>query len=191
MIRIALASTNKAKMTAVETFCRRHFGEFELTPFAVESGVDETPNTDESAIKGCRNRVLGILSTNSDFDYIVSMEGMVRQVLPLGWFLCGWTMILDVKNKTEAFGCSGMVQIPKSITEQMSKSKKLSQIVLETYPLLKASELEEIGTNGVITSGVYCRSDEFVDSLKCAYGTLPLKRQSTYQENIHENNSIA
>ena len=84
-----------------------------------------------------------------------------------GMFLCGWTVIYNKIEDEYYYGCSAKVKIPDEIIKKFSKSERLSDIVAK---LLGRTEdkISKIGTNGVLTNGEYTRTDEFIDSVKCA-----------------------
>ncbi|MCW1941682.1 inosine/xanthosine triphosphatase [Bacillus anthracis] len=169
-MKVVLTSTNQAKMKAVSNaFASIFNNEFELLPISVESGVSETPINDEEALVGCRKRIKN--ANIDDFDYIVSMEGLIQE-FSYGTFVYGIVVIYDKVNDHEAIGCSAKVRIPDKLANAINSDKKLSDIVLDMYSADKTKELSLIGTNGVITNGLFTRVDEFDGALRSALGYL-------------------
>ena len=94
------------------------------------------------------------------------MEGILV-VNKYGSFLCGWTVIYNNKLDEYYYGCSSKVKIPDEIISNLDKSKRLSDVVAK-YVGSTDEEVSLIGTNGILTHGVYTRTAEFVDSVLCA-----------------------
>ncbi|MEH6892684.1 inosine/xanthosine triphosphatase [Bacillus sp. JJ864] len=169
-MKVVLTSTNQAKMKAVSDVFSHVFDEnIEIIPISVDSGVSETPTNDGEAIIGCRKRIEN--ANVSDFDYIVSMEGLI-QSFNYGTFVYGIVVIYDKENGHEAIGCSAKVRLPDKLAQAINSEKKLSDLVLEMYSPDKTKELSLIGTNGVITNGIFNRVDEFDGALRSALGYL-------------------
>lgn len=165
-----LSSTNEAKRAAVEHILQKLYKDtFELQCIDVSSGVSETPHSDEEGIQGALSRISEAEAKIPGANAYIGLEGIVTRN-SYGVFLCGWAVIKDENGKMH-MGCSAKVQLPDSLTGDLSSFKKLSELTAEKYPE-QAHELPKIGTNGVITRGLYTRVDEFVDALSCAFGTM-------------------
>ncbi|OUB73469.1 inosine/xanthosine triphosphatase [Bacillus thuringiensis] len=169
-MKVLLTSTNQAKMKAVsDVFASVFNDDFEIIPISVDSGVSETPVNDEEALVGCRGRIKN--ASIEDVDYIVSMEGLIQK-FSYGTFVYGIVVIYDKANDHEAIGCSAKVRVPDKLAKAITPDKKLSDLVLNMYSADKTKELSLIGTNGVITNGIFNRVDEFNGALKSALGYL-------------------
>ncbi|HGE5782942.1 MULTISPECIES: inosine/xanthosine triphosphatase [Bacillus] len=169
-MKVVLTSTNQAKMKAVSyVFASIFNDDFEIIPISVDSGVSETPVNDEEALVGCRKRIEN--ASIDDFDYIVSMEGLIQN-FSYGTFVYGIVVIYDKANDHEAIGCSAKVRIPDRLAKAITPDTKLSDLVLNMYSADKTKELSLIGTNGVITNGMFNRVDEFDGALRSALGYL-------------------
>lgn len=170
--KFVLSSTNHAKRAAVEKVLMQLYGDaFTLECIDVESGVSETPHTDDEGIKGAIGRIDSAMRQRPGEDGYIGLEGIVT-TNSYGTFLCGWAVV-RMQNESLYMGCSAKVQLPSVITNDLSSFKKLSELTAELYPG-RAKELPRIGTNGVLTNGLYTRVDEFADALKCAFGTLAI-----------------
>ena len=160
----------------------------------VESGVNKTPNSDEEGIKGSQNRIknakieleklekLGELKFEiyktevknenkklTQSVVFIGMEGIIN-VNQFGTFLGGW-ICLEIAG-IEYFGSSTRCQLPPKIAQNAKNFKELSGTVKEIYQNIpNVDELvDRIGTNGLLTGGLYTRIDEFEDALKCSWG---------------------
>ena len=170
-MKIVLSSTNKAKKEAVnKTFSSFFSEEFELITVEVDSGVSETPTTDEAGIQGALNRISKAKLLIPDGDFYLGLEGIIT-TNKFATFICGWAVV-ETKAGKLGIGCSGKVKLPDFIARKVTDFKKLSELVKENYSSELLSKMDEIGSNGVITNEVYTRVDEFEDALKCAIGYL-------------------
>lgn len=165
-----LSSTNAAKRAATEQILQRLYDDaFELTCVDVDSSVSETPHSDDEGIQGALGRIANAENAVPGADAYIGLEGIVT-TNSYGTFLCGWAVVKEGDN-TLHMGCSAKVQLPPSLTDDLSSFKKLSELTAEKYPD-QAHTLPQVGTNGVITNGLYTRVDEFIDALSCAFGTM-------------------
>ena len=66
--------------------------------------------------------------------------------------------------------------------KKFDKSVRLSDVVSKFVGTVE-SEISNYGTNGILTHGTYTRTDEFIDSVKCAISTKFKKsNQSRYTD---------
>ncbi|GKW43804.1 MULTISPECIES: inosine/xanthosine triphosphatase [Pectobacterium] len=175
-VTIILGSNNEAKISSTRNICSSIFSNFTLNHHIASSGVSETPETDDEAIKGCHIRIGNIESTiNHHVDYIIALEGLTGRT-PFGSFVYGWAVIKDTEKNKYHYGCSGKVMLPEDVAEKFSKDTRLSDVVLNLYPHISKVDMDRIGTNGVLTNGLYTRVHEFETALKCAFGSLALEK---------------
>ncbi|MDR2064012.1 MAG: DUF84 family protein [Candidatus Nomurabacteria bacterium] len=168
MKKFVLSSENVAKRLAAMQALKKVFGDdFELVCVGVDSGVAKTPTTDDEGIRGALNRIENAKKLISDADGYLGLEGIITSNA-FGAFLCGWAVVKLKNGKTWA-GCSAKVQLPPELAKKLKTNLELSELVAETFPE-RAQDLPKIGTNGVLTKGLYTRQDEFVDALVCAFG---------------------
>ncbi|MBD1576794.1 DUF84 family protein [Vibrio sp. S11_S32] len=175
-LSIALCSNNEAKVSAARGICSELYANFSFIHHNVSSGVSETPETDEEAIQGCHVRIENMENNYEDkFDFIIALEGLIEKK-SFGSFVYGWAVIKNIKNNQYYYGCSGKVMLPKIISSRLSRDIKLSDIVLEAYPSITKSNMDKLGTNGVLTNGLYTRVHEFETALKCAFGSVSVDK---------------
>lgn len=163
---IIVCSKNAAKNDAVKEVMNNFFDSYKIKSLNTNSGVSETPVGDEEGITGCLNRIKDALEQDRSGYLYVAMEGILV-VNKYGSFLCGWTVIYNNKLDEYYYGCSSKVKIPDEIISNLDKSKRLSDVVAK-YVGSTDEEVSLIGTNGILTHGVYTRTAEFVDSVLCA-----------------------
>lgn len=163
---IVVCSKNKAKNDAVENVMNQYFKQFEIKSLETNSGVSETPVGDEEGLEGCFNRIKDAISQESHGDLYVAMEGILSETSH-GTFLCGWTVIYNKIEDEYYYGCSAKIKVPDEIIKNTTKSQRLSDVVAE-FVGSTGDEISKVGTNGVLTHGAYTRTNEFIDSIKCA-----------------------
>lgn len=169
-MKIILTSTNNAKIEATKKTAEKLFGEVEMVTLKVETGVSNTPLTDEEGIEGALNRIKEAKRIDGSADLYVGLEGILVQN-KYGFFICGWAVVESKDNK-RAYGCSGKVELPPFIASHIESFKELSDEVKKRYPSGLVEEMAMLGSNGIITNRSYTRVDEFEDALMCAFGYM-------------------
>ncbi|MCL4353033.1 inosine/xanthosine triphosphatase [Patescibacteria group bacterium] len=169
MKEILLTSKNPAKVNATENTIAGIFKDYNIETIEVASGVSKTPDSDEEGIKGCLQRIEKAKKAYPNKDIYVGLEGIIRKN-DYGTFLCGWCVVELPKEKRVGIGCSAQVKLPDFIADRVNTFEELSDLVETAYPSPLVSEINEIGTNGVITNRFYTRDHEFEDAIKCALG---------------------
>jgi len=173
---LMLTSVNEAKINSLKNVCSSIFKDFTITYKNAESGVSQTPDNDEEAIKGCHARINDIeASLSAPVDYIIALEGLIERKY-FGDFVYGWAMIKDVSTSLFYYGCSGKVMLPTGVVDKTGKESKLSEVIISLYPHISWSDMNRLGTNGVLTKGVYTRINEFETALRCAFGSMIMQK---------------
>lgn len=168
-IKLIVCSKNKAKNDAVKSVIERYLENFDIKSLETKSGVSETPVGDNEGIKGCLNRINDAINQDEKGDLYIAMEGILTKS-DYGTFLCGWTVIYNKNENEYYYGCSAKIKVPDEIIEKTSKNERLSEVVAKVVGS-SDEEVSKIGTNGILTHGTYTRTDEFIDSVKCAIST--------------------
>lgn len=168
-MKIVLSSTNKAKILAAKKVFAEVYENFDLETVEVNSGVSNTPMNDDEGIKGCLNRIEEAKKLVLNGDIYVGLEGILTSN-KFGVFLTGWAVVEIVKDPKVGMGCSAKVQIPDFIAKNVENFKELSEVVKSSYPSDLVNNMDELGSNGIITRKMYTRTDEFEHALKCALG---------------------
>ena len=170
MKSFVLSSTNEAKKQATIKLLEELYGKnFQLHCVDTTSGVPETPTTDDEGTRGALNRIASAQKAMPGYDGYLGLEGIITSN-DFGSFLCGWAVI-KLKDGRIGYGCSAKVKLPDTLVKDFDNFRKLSEVTATMYPD-HVDSLTELGTNGVITNGLYTRIDEFNDALRCAIGTL-------------------
>ena len=174
---IVVCSKNSAKNNAVNNVVKDFFDDYEIKSLNTNSGVSETPITNDEGIKGCINRINDAMSQVNNGDLYIAMEGILN-TNNYGTFLCGWTAIYNKELDEYYYGCSAQIKIPDEIVKNIDKDTRLSKKIAE-YTDSTDEIVSEIGTNGMLTNGCYTRTDEFTDSILCAISSKYKKLTKT------------
>lgn len=169
-MKIVLTTTNEAKKQALLKTLKKISIDADVVTLKVETGVSNTPTTDEEGIEGSLNRINNAKKIEKDADMYVGLEGIIN-TNPYGTFICGWAVI-ETKEGYKSMGCSSKVELPHKIAKNIKDFKELSEEIISNYPSDLIEKINILGSNGVITNGLYTRVDEFEDALMCAFGYL-------------------
>lgn len=170
---VVLASQNRAKVSAVTRYLDVHLPSARLICVNVVSGISPTPFSNEECLRGAHNRILVARQIQPDADLYIGAEGGVFRVGP-HLMLGGWVIIQDTCG-VEYIGSSCFVRLPESISEKVSPQRRLSDLIEPAlFGIGDDTDLDEIGTNGVVTGGVYTRVMEFEDALRVAFAQMRL-----------------
>lgn len=182
MKNIVVATTNVGKLDA----CFRAFDhhaeanpgfEYTILPVSVESGVSDTPLSDDQGTLGCEKRLAAAQQALPDQDLYVALEGVISQVSDR-WFVRGWTMINDPLSKRSAVASGAAVEVPALLTKRISSMDQFSDIVAQVYAVTtdEKAEVRNIGANGVFSNGEYTRRDSFYDGIRICLAYLTNER---------------
>lgn len=153
-MRVAVGSTNRAKVEGVRKAFSHYFKHFEVVPVAVESGVHVMP-FNEDVVKGAEARALKALE-KTGANYGVGLEGGVVSLFGKE-YVCGYVAVSNGMKTHGAFGY--LWEAPPRVLEQMRKGKELGFIIDELSGKKNTKEGE--GASGFFTKGVISREESF------------------------------
>lgn len=163
-MRIVICTLNEVKNNAVKNVIDKIWSGVDYISINSESGVFDQPLNDEEGIQGAINRAKYGLENVTDAEYSIGLEGTVDET-EYGMFLNGWAAIMH-KDGEIGLGCSGKVELPSYVAEKLKKGKELGPLIQEMMG--DDSIRNNVGTNGVLTKGLYSRTKEFQDAVSCA-----------------------
>jgi non-canonical (house-cleaning) NTP pyrophosphatase len=166
--KIVFSSTNAAKRYAATQILTVFFDDYDLICVEVDSGVSATPFSSVECMQGCINRVYQIKKLQPDADFWVGAEGGLEK-FGEKYFLGGWVLV-ENSHGVQNWAASSWVQIPDDVIQNMSPDKRLNEALdYSKYENILVQNRLMLGTNGILTKGVYTRIDEFSDALKIAF----------------------
>ena len=183
-VKVAIATENQGKIQgvkdALEDFGKVYSRHYELTPCKTDSGVSDTPLSDDEGIQGCINRLASVKESLPDMDLYIAVEGVLA-VAHNSWFVRGWTMIEDPTRRRTAIACGSSVQIPDEVAKHISPEEQFSETVKTAYQTRPQEEaiIRNLGANGLFSDGPYKRRDSFYDGTRICLAQLMNERNWT------------
>jgi len=151
---VAVGSDNPVKIKAVERAFSRAFGDVEVIPVRVDSGVPPQP-IDEEGLTGAINRAKRSIEEVPSADYGVGIEGCLVHLF--GRYFCtGFVAIVDRSGRL-GVGASGWFQCPKTFVPKMLDGEELGDLI-DAHVGRKDVKRSE-GAIGVFTRGLVTRVD--------------------------------
>jgi len=171
LMNIAIGTKNDAKNKAVEEIVRSVWNDVKFYSIEADSGISSQPLNDEEAIKGAINRAKQAMvkvskEHNIEVDYGIGLEGTVN-TNRYGMFLHGWVAILD-KEHHIGLGQSASTQLPRKVEYRINNGEEVGPVMQEMMNDDENIIRKTIGSNGVLTKGLYDRVKEFKDATSCA-----------------------
>jgi len=162
-MKVAIGSTNPVKVRACKKIMRKIYGNIEVIPVSVSSGVSHTPLSHEEMIEGAKNRAFYALKkTNADM--AVGMEGGISET-DGKFFLSGWTVVLS-KNGKIGIGGGSKTELPNFIVKEVRKGKELGNVMDELIG--EKDTKKKMGAVGILTKGLIDRQKSWEISLTYA-----------------------
>lgn len=169
-ITIAVGSKNQAKNLAVQTAFEKAFPHIQIITSGhdVNSGIAAQPTTDEESIQGAINRARNALEVNKNADYGVGLEGNTVTISGT-MYLHGWVAIAHKDDpETPGIGHSSGIELPEHLKDGIDAGGELGPILQAMLGDEDNEIRQTIGTNGVLSGGLYTREQEFIDATTVA-----------------------
>lgn len=168
MMKIAIGTTNKAKVSAIqEAF--QHFNAI-FTCEDVPSQVSPQPFSDQETLQGAMNRAVNARKQGKA-DIGIGLEGGVLEA-PQGIFLCNWGALTDGEITVVASGAK--ILLPEEFELPLINGVELGKIMNEFTK--KENIRENEGAVGIFTNGYVDRKEMFVHVTKLLLGQYEYKK---------------
>ncbi len=179
LMKIAVGSTNPAKIAAVRQMVAQIWPDCQLLPCAVPTGVSVMPLSDAECIAGARNRAAAA-QQQTQADLGIGLEGGV-QAEPVGLVLTAWAVIVDSHGQ-EGIGSSGRLPLPAFVAAQIRQGAELGPVM--DALLGETNVKQKDGAVGAFTNGLINRRDAL--AMAVAYALAPFITPHFYQRpNAH------
>lgn len=165
-MRIAIGSTNPAKIEAVRLTAVRVWPEVELLPVAVPSGVAAMPMSDAECLAGARNRARAACAKRGA-DLGIGLEGGVNAE-PAGLMLLGWVAVVGHDGR-EGIGSTARLPLPTAIAARVQAGEELGPVMDQLLDTEKSNYRG--GAVGALTAGLVPRARAF--AMAVAYALSP------------------
>lgn len=176
---IAIGTKNLAKNAGFKTVASQIWTDAKYVSLDTNSQVSNQPLTLEETILGAKNRAYAALEKVPKATLGVGMEGGIFTNY-FGTFLGGWVVIVD-RTDVIGVGSSAFIKLPSSLSDRIISGEELGPIIQEKMNDEKNNIRHSEGTAGILTKGLYVRSQEFADATKCAIA--PFISKEFYSEN--------
>lgn len=160
-MKVAIGSTNRAKVRALENFAITM--DFTVTAQPVPSRVSDQPRSDAETMQGAINRARDVLTvTNSDVG--IGLEGGITKIGTM-WFICNWGALVDNMGY-ECVSSGGHFMLPESFLHELDRGKELGDVVKAQIGHSDQNE----GAIGLLTNGFVTRQFVYEQLLNVLFG---------------------
>lgn len=179
--KIAVATTNRGKLAGIDRAFAEHAAQnhysYELIPTPVESGVSDTPLSDEEMLEGCSNRLIALRIVAPEADMCTAVEGGFA-LAGIHWYVRGWSVVHDKERDRIASASGASVQVPDTYSNLLRPDGRFTDS-LQQFGGDNALVLRDLGANGIFSDGVYARSDTFYDGIRICLAEI--SREENWQ----------
>ena len=155
-MNIAIGTTNKAKISAVEVIAKQFFEQAKFTYYKAPSGVSEQPMTTEETRQGAINRAKNTwVATDSALSF--GLEGGVMEI-DGSMYVCNWGALV-LADGTVLTAAGAQIVLPEEIAGEIRAGKELGP-VMETFTQLRDIR-QQAGAVGIFTQGLVDRQAMF------------------------------
>jgi len=166
MRKIAIGTTNPAKIEAVNIKVHLIWPNCEILSITAPSGVSDMPMSDAECILGAKNRAAYCLET-TDADLGIGLEGGVMS-MPEGLMLVGWVTIMD-RAGTTGLASSARIPLPQFIADRVRAGEELGPVMDDVVQ--EKHTKHRGGASGILSGNLTQRSEAF--STAVAYALSP------------------
>ena len=165
-MKIAIGTTNRAKVGAVREALQPLYPQAEFIEISVPSGVADQPFSDEETRQGAMNRAQTALE-KTGAHIAFGLEGGVRE-LDEELYCCNWGA---VATRTRTYTSSGaQFLLPKEVAQPVRNGQELGP-VMDAYTKTRDTR-HGSGAVGVFTNGLVDRKEMFVHIVQLLIGQV-------------------
>ncbi len=177
MVRVAVGSTNKAKIDAVRKVFSDYYPVVDILSLGVSTSVPSQPVNNET-FRGAQHRAEQLKNMDKDasYDYYVGIEGGIVN-MHSRWFQVDAACIMD-KTGNIAFGTSPSFEIPDRIVERLRNGEELSAVLDQ---ILGQKNTKETGMIRFLSMGKTDKAGHLTHCVLMAY--LKLRNAGFYSSN--------
>lgn len=155
-MNIAIGTTNKAKIGAVEVIAKQVFEHAKFIYYKAPSGVSEQPMTTEETRQGAINRAKNTLAA-TDSALSFGLEGGVMEIED-SMYVCNWGALV-LADGTVFTAAGAQIVLPEGIAREIRAGKELGP-VMEAF-MQRRDIRQQAGAVGIFTQGLVDRQVMF------------------------------
>lgn len=169
---VAIGTSNKAKIGAVEQVIRMYQPSAEFVYSDVESNVSEQPFSDIETRQGAINRAKNTLAlTQADLSF--GLEGGVHEI-DEQMYCCNWGAVA-LQDGTVFSAAGAQFMLPEVIAKEIRAGKELGPI-MDVYTN-EQNIRQHKGAIGIFTNGLIDRKEMFEHIVKLLIGQVLFHKQ--------------
>lgn len=174
--RVIVASENPVKVNAAREAFAVMFPdeEFSVEGVAVDSGVNDQPQTDEETFAGAMNRLSRVREAAPEVDFWVGIEGGIEdkdgETEVFAW------IVVESREGKFGKGRTGTFFLPPKLTKLVREGKELK--VADDMVFARADSGRTNGTVGILTGDIIDRTHYYVHALVLAL--VPFRNPDLY-----------
>lgn len=170
-MHIVVGTTNKAKLSCVETTATSVFGassNVTVESVEVSSGVSSQPMSAEECQAGALQRAKMALEKSGDAaDFGIGLEGGVEKIGER-WFECGWMCVVERSTGRVGWGSSARFEMSQKIMKKIIEDKmELAEVMDELTG--QTDVRSNLGAMGILTNGHLGRAEAYRHGLLFAF----------------------
>ncbi|MEN6478509.1 MAG: inosine/xanthosine triphosphatase [Anaerolineales bacterium] len=154
---IAIGSTNRAKVRAVQSAVEAVWFDAELVPVAVPSGVSAMPMTAEEGRRGASERARQALQCTPGAALGIGLEGAVQEEDGT-LYLTNWVAVL-ARDGRHSLATGGSLPLPEIIARELRAGGELGPIMDRLTG--EQDTKHGLGAAGILTRGIVPRDLTF------------------------------
>lgn len=166
MMKIAIGTTNRAKVGAVIEALTPFYPHAQFIPVQVSSNVADQPFSDEETRQGAMNRAVAA-KQQTGADIAFGLEGGVRDLADV-LYCCNWGAVATNKRVYASSGAQFM--LPEEVADEVRKGMELGP-VMDAYTKQHDTR-QHSGAIGVFTDGLVDRKAMFVHIVHLLIGQV-------------------
>ena len=166
-MKVIVGSQNPVKVRAVQTAFEKMFPEMTFTfeGCAAASGVSDQPMGMEETLQGALNRAEDCRRAYPDADYFCGLESGIIEESDGSMATTAWVVVMNREGYVGK-GMSSLHYIPPQVAALVQQGHELGTADDEVF---KQQNSKQGGGNiGILTKGVYTRTDKMVEATYCA-----------------------
>lgn len=174
MVKVIVASNNKAKIDATRSIFSQYFNDLNILNIKVDSGVHKQP-INAAIFKGAEQRARALIQKGETADFFVGIEGGMIEYFGR-WFQLDCACIISKTGKI-SFGSASSFELPNRIVSELQKGKELSVVFDE---MLGKNDTREIGIINSLSKGKIDKAKHLAEGVLMAL--LPLINEQLFSK---------
>ena len=163
-MHVVVGSMNPVKVEATQLAFAAFFGDVEVEPLNVASGVKPFPTSEEETLQGALNRARAVAAARPEADYSVGIEAGIVEVAGYR-FVRAYAAVL--RDGELGLGGSAAFQVPPRLLARIDPEREESKQAID-QELGRTNVFRQEGAVGILTRRRLDRTTVLRDAVICA-----------------------